>query len=162
MAAHRDDPPERSPTPQTWSSSSFTRAGDSAAFGELWVRHSARVAPSHAATVPTPTIILSEGFARVFQAISAGGGPTSRLPPLPLHHDPQRVDQWARAKSADASEDLDLIADPSTEEDASLAALDKSLTANAFRSLPTRWQEALWYSEVEQLSSRTRSPHCSA
>jgi RNA polymerase sigma factor (sigma-70 family) len=136
----------------------YTRAGNSAAFGELWVRHSGvgrAVARSHRFDADD---LLSEAFARVFQAISAGGGPTAAFRPYLFTTIRNVSMQWARAKSADASEDLDLIADPSTEEDASLAALDKSLTVNAFRSLPTRWQEALWYSEVEQLSSAEIAP----
>ena len=136
----------------------YTREGDSAAFGELWARHSRAgraVARSHRFDADD---LLSEAFARVFQAISAGGGPTAAFRPYLFTTIRNVSMQWARAKSADASEDLDLIADPSTEEDASLAALDKSLTVSAFRSLPTRWQEALWYSEVEQLTSAEIAP----
>jgi RNA polymerase sigma factor (sigma-70 family) len=135
-----------------------TRAGNSAAFGELWIRHSnagRAVARSHRFDADD---LLSEAFARVFQAITAGGGPTAAFRPYLFTTIRNVSMQWARAKSADASEDLDLMADPSTEEDASLAALDKSLTVNAFRSLPTRWQEALWYSEVEQLTSAEIAP----
>ncbi|MBF4635500.1 sigma-70 family RNA polymerase sigma factor [Agreia pratensis] len=136
----------------------YTREGDSAAFSELWARHSRAgraVARSHRFDADD---LLSEAFARVFQAISAGGGPTAAFRPYLFTTIRNVSMQWARAKSADASEDLDLIADPSTEEDASLAALDKSLTVSAFRSLPTRWQEALWYSEVEQLTSAEIAP----
>ncbi|SKA91650.1 RNA polymerase sigma factor, sigma-70 family [Agreia bicolorata] len=135
-----------------------TREGNSAAFGELWVRHSRAgraVARSHRFDADD---LLSEAFARVFQAISAGGGPTAAFRPYLFTTIRNVSMQWARAKNADASEDLDLIADPSTEEDASLAALDKSLTVSAFRSLPTRWQETLWYSEVEQLTSAEIAP----
>jgi RNA polymerase sigma factor (sigma-70 family) len=164
MAAHLDPHAEFDPPAQSLGDASdmelveYTRAGNSAAFGELWVRHSnagRAVARSHRFDADD---LLSEAFARVFQAISAGGGPTAAFRPYLFTTIRNVSMQWARAKSADASEDLDLMADPSTEEDASLAALDKSLTVNAFRSLPTRWQEALWYSEVEQLSSAEIAP----
>jgi len=158
MAAHLDPPARPLADASDMELVEFTRAGNSAAFGELWVRHSnagRAVARSHRFDADD---LLSEAFARVFQAISAGGGPTTAFRPYLFTTIRNVSMQWARAKSADASEDLDLIADPSTEEDASLAALDKSLTVNAFRSLPTRWQEALWYSEVEQLSSAEIAP----
>ena len=136
----------------------YTREGDSAAFGELWIRHSPAgraVARSHRFDADD---LLSEAFARVLHAITSGGGPTAAFRPYLFTTIRNVSMQWARAKSADASEELDLIADPSTEEDASLAALDRSLTVSAFRSLPTRWQEALWYSEVEQLSPAEVAP----
>ncbi|KQP57779.1 sigma-70 family RNA polymerase sigma factor [Agreia sp. Leaf283] len=158
MAAHLEPPARPHADASDMELVEFTRAGNSAAFGELWVRHSnagRAVARSHRFDADD---LLSEAFARVFQAISAGGGPTTAFRPYLFTTIRNVSMQWARAKSADASEDLDLIADPSTEEDASLAALDKSLTVNAFRSLPTRWQEALWYSEVEQLSSAEIAP----
>jgi RNA polymerase sigma factor (sigma-70 family) len=158
MAAHLDPHAQPLGEASDMELVEYTRAGNSAAFGELWVRHSSAgraVARSHRFDADD---LLSEAFARVFQAISAGGGPTAAFRPYLFTTIRNVSMQWARAKSADASEDLDLMADPSTEEDASLAALDKSLTVNAFRSLPTRWQEALWYSEVEQLSSAEIAP----
>jgi RNA polymerase sigma factor (sigma-70 family) len=158
MAAHLDPQAQPLGDASDMELVEYTRGGNSAAFGELWVRHSnagRAVARSHRFDADD---LLSEAFARVFQAISAGGGPTAAFRPYLFTTIRNVSMQWARAKSADASEDLDLIADPSTEEDASLAALDKSLTVNAFRSLPTRWQEALWYSEVEQLSSAEIAP----
>ncbi|MBF4636192.1 sigma-70 family RNA polymerase sigma factor [Agreia pratensis] len=158
MAAHLDPPSRSFVDASDMDLVEYTRQGNAAAFGELWVRHSRAgraVARSHRFDADD---LLSEAFARVFQAISAGGGPTAAFRPYLFTTIRNVSMQWARAKSADASEDLDLIADPSTEEDASLAALDKSLTVSAFRSLPTRWQEALWYSEVEQLSSAEIAP----
>lgn len=135
-----------------------TRNGDSAAFGELWNRHSGAgrsVARSHNHDADD---LLAEAFARVFQAISTGGGPTAAFRPYLFTTIRNVSMQWSRQRGADPSEDLDLVADPDSEEEASLAALDKSLTVQAFRSLPTRWQEALWYSEVEQMSSQEIGP----
>ncbi|WP_409201810.1 zf-HC2 domain-containing protein [Microbacterium testaceum] len=41
---------------------------------------------------------------------------------------------------------------------ASLLADDQSLAAHSFRSLPARWQEVLWYSEVEQMKPAEIAP----
>ena len=59
-------------------------------------------------------------------------------------------------------ETLESFEDPATSESATLDALDRSTTAQAFRSLPTRWQEVLWYSEVEGMhaaADRTADRH---
>ncbi|MFX5517661.1 hypothetical protein ABTD52_18110, partial [Acinetobacter baumannii] len=48
--------------------------------------------------------------------------------------------------------------DPVEVEDTTIAAIEAGATASAFRSLPTRWQEALWYSEVENLKPRHFAP----
>ena len=37
-------------------------------------------------------------------------------------------------------------------------ALDRSMVAQVFRALPTRWQEVLWYTEVEQLRPQSVAP----
>ncbi|MCU1479748.1 MAG: polymerase sigma factor, sigma-70 family [Subtercola sp.] len=135
-----------------------TREGDSRAFGELWNRHSRAgrtVARSYALD---PDDVVAESFAKVLQAIKGGGGPTAAFRPYLFSTIRNVAMQWRKASIVDASDELDALADPSSEDAETLLALDKSLTAQAFRSLPTRWQEALWYSEVEQLSSQEISP----
>ncbi|UFS59407.1 sigma-70 family RNA polymerase sigma factor [Subtercola endophyticus] len=135
-----------------------TREGDSRAFGELWNRHSRAgrtVARSYALD---PDDVVAESFAKVLQAIKGGGGPTAAFRPYLFSTIRNVAMQWRKASIVDASDELDALADPSSEDSETLLALDKSLTAQAFRSLPTRWQEALWYSEVEQLSSQEISP----
>ncbi|WP_172582359.1 sigma-70 family RNA polymerase sigma factor [Subtercola boreus] len=135
-----------------------TRAGDSRAFAELWNRHSRAgrtVARSFTADADD---IVSESFAKVLQAIRNGGGPTSAFRPYLFSTIRNVAMQLKRGAPIDTSDELDTLADPTSEEAETLLALDKSLTAQAFRSLPTRWQEALWYSEVEQLASHEIAP----
>ncbi|MBM7471428.1 sigma-70 family RNA polymerase sigma factor [Subtercola frigoramans] len=136
-----------------------TRRGDSRAYAELWNRHSRAgrtVARSYSS--PDADDIVSESFAKVLQAIKNGGGPTTAFRPYLFSTIRNVAMQWKRGSIVDASDELDALADPHSEENETLLALDKSLTAQAFRSLPTRWQEALWYSEVEQLSASEMSP----
>ncbi|WP_172592182.1 sigma-70 family RNA polymerase sigma factor [Subtercola boreus] len=135
-----------------------TRAGDSRAFAELWNRHSRAGRTVARSFTPDADDIVSESFAKVLQAIRNGGGPTSAFRPYLFSTIRNVAMQLKRGAPIDTSDELDTLADPTSEEAETLLALDKSLTAQAFRSLPTRWQEALWYSEVEQLASHEIAP----
>ena len=57
-----------------------------------------------------------------------------------------------------AVDELAEFEDPATSEEAVDAALDRSLTTTAFRSLPSRWQEVLWYTEIEQMKPAAVAP----
>ena len=54
-------------------------------------------------------------------------------------------------------DELDAVADPASTPEAAADALDHGLTHRAFRSLPTRWQEVLWYSEIEGMKPADRT-----
>jgi hypothetical protein len=55
-------------------------------------------------------------------------------------------------------DDLQDFEDPSTITDPVAVALDRTLTARAFRSLPERWQSVLWYTEVEGMDPHEVAP----
>jgi hypothetical protein len=55
-------------------------------------------------------------------------------------------------------DDIQDFEDPSTLEDPAAIALDRTLTARAFRSLPERWQSVLWYTEVEGMDPHEVAP----
>ena len=55
-------------------------------------------------------------------------------------------------------DDLDAVEDPATSDEATESALDRGLTHQAFRSLPSRWQEVLWYTEIEQMKPAEIAP----
>lgn len=137
----------------------LSRDGSTDAFGQLWLRHSAAGRAVARGQRFDADDLMSESFARILKAIRAGGGPTTAFRPYLFTTIRNVSMQWGReAQKVSPSDELDLLADPSSEEDASLAALDRSLTVRAFRTLPTRWQEALWYSEVEQMSAQEIAP----
>jgi RNA polymerase sigma factor (sigma-70 family) len=137
-----------------------SRSGDRDAFGELWRRHSragVTVARSYTSTFD-PEDLVAESYAKIFQAIQSGGGPTGAFRPYLFTTIRNTAASWGRAKRETAIEDADQIEDPQFSEENTLAALDRSLTARAFQSLPTRWQEALWYSEVESMTPQEIAP----
>ena len=136
-----------------------TRHGDRAAYGELWQRHAASartVARSYSSLDPDD--LVAESFTRIYDAILAGRGPTGAFRPYLFTTIRNTAASWGRARRETNLETLESFEDPSTSEAATLDALDRSTTAQAFRSLPTRWQEVLWYSEVEGMAPQQVAP----
>ncbi|MCD2497659.1 sigma-70 family RNA polymerase sigma factor [Microbacterium nymphoidis] len=137
-----------------------TRQGDTEAYGELWQRHYS--AGMHVARSITTKIdaddLVQEAYTRIFQAIRRGGGPTGAFRAYLFSSIRNAAASWGRAKNDSPIEDLDAVADPHTTDQAAEEALDRGLTHRAFRSLPTRWQEVLWYTEIEQMKPAAVAP----
>ncbi len=130
-----------------------TRSGDAAAFGELWRRHypsGMSVARSITSSID-PDDLVQESYTRIYQAILKGGGPNGSFRAYLFTSIRNTAAAWGRARRESAIDELDAVADPDSTEQAANEALDRSLTAQAFRSLPSRWQEVLWYTEIEQM-----------
>lgn len=137
-----------------------TRSGDAEAFGELWSRHyrsGVTVARSVTARID-PDDLVQEAYARIFQAIRRGGGPNGSFRAYLFTSIRNTAAGWGRANRESPIDELDALPDPDTTEQATDDALDRSLTAQAFRSLPSRWQEVLWYTEIEQMKPREVAP----
>jgi RNA polymerase sigma factor (sigma-70 family) len=136
-----------------------TRGGDRAAYGELWQRHAASartVARSYSSLDPDD--LVAESFTKIYDAILGGGGPTSAFRPYLFTTLRNTASSWGRDRRETNLETLESFEDPETSESATLDSLDRSTTAQAFRSLPTRWQEVLWYSEVEGMHPQQVAP----
>jgi len=138
-----------------------TRDGDQRAYAELWQRHyraGVTVARSYTTTFD-PDDLVSEAFTRMFAAIADGGGPTSGFRPYLFTVIRNTAASWGRRASHEiAIEHAEEIEDLRFTEASRLADLDRSLAATAFRALPPRWQEVLWYTEVEDLPPREVAP----
>jgi RNA polymerase sigma factor (sigma-70 family) len=138
-----------------------TRDGDGRAYAELWHRHyraGVTVARSYTASFD-PDDLVSEAFTRTFAAIADGGGPTAGFRPYLFAVIRNTAASWGRRASREiAVEHAEEIEDPRFAEATLLAELDRSLAARAFRALPPRWQEVLWYTEVEALPPREVAP----
>jgi len=138
-----------------------SRSGDSDAFGELWQRHhrSGIAAARSISHDLDPDDLVQEAYAKVFQAIRRGGGPTGSFRAYLFTAIRNTAASWGRAAGATQPDDeIDEREDPATTEEAVDAALDHSLTVTAFRSLPSRWQEVLWYTEVEGMKPAEVAP----
>jgi RNA polymerase sigma factor (sigma-70 family) len=131
-----------------------TREGSNDAFAELWNRH-ARAATNFATTLrdlADPDDLVSEAYIRVFTAIKAGGGPSGVFRAYLLTAVRNTALNWGRAKQKEIGhEDFDVFLGSDSAEELTLQELERTTTSRAFKSLPTRYQEALWYAEVEHI-----------
>ncbi|MDN4596857.1 sigma-70 family RNA polymerase sigma factor [Leifsonia virtsii] len=135
------------------------RDGDEEAFAELWRRHAAAgrtVARSF--STEDPDDVVAEAYLRILAAVRNGKGPTTGFRPYLFTTIRSVAAGWGQRRREHPLEDAEAIPDPSSTEAASMEALDRSLTVTAFRSLPERWQEVLWYTEVEQMTAAAVAP----
>ena len=137
------------------------REGDRGAYGQLWVRHApAAHAVSRSFTSLDADDVVAEAFARILAAVKKGGGPTTAFRPYLLTTVRNVAREWGtRAQLVDTTDLTEEAEDgaPDAAESA-IAALEANETTKVFLSMPTRWQEALWYSEVEGLKPRQFAP----
>ncbi|MDR7185183.1 RNA polymerase sigma factor (sigma-70 family) [Microbacterium trichothecenolyticum] len=137
-----------------------TRSGDTDAFAELWRRHyraGVTVARNMTSSLDADDLV-QEAYTRIYHSIVQGGGPTGSFRAYLFTSIRNTAAAWGRARRETAYEELDGVEDPSGAEHESEAALDRGLTHQAFRSLPTRWQEVLWYSEIERMKPAEIAP----
>ncbi len=136
------------------------QSGDQDAFAELWRRHyrsGARVARQFTSSLDADDLV-SEAYARIYQRMLKGGGPTGAFRPYLYTTIRNLASTWG-AKSRNVQvDDIADYEDPSTIDDPVAKALDLTLTARAFRSLPERWQSVLWYTEVEGMDPHEVAP----
>lgn len=137
-----------------------TRSGDKEAFGELWFRHyrSGIAVARSVSTGHDPDDLVQEAYTRIYQSILRGGGPTGSFRAYLFTSIRNTAAAWGRAGRETAFDLLDTVEDPASSDEATAAALDRGLTHSAFRSLPTRWQEVLWYTEIEQMKPSEIAP----
>ncbi len=135
--------------------------GDTSAFEELYRRHAEaawRVGYAVTGNPHDASDAVSEAFARVFAALPSGRFP-SEAPFRPYLLTSTRnaaidgIRRSGRLMPSDL-EDLNLEATAASPPDAVEGALDSSLVATAFLSLPERWRSVLWLTEVEGLQPR--------
>ncbi len=105
-----------------------------------------------------PDDLVQEAYARIYQSILRGGGPTGSFRAYLFTSIRNTAAAWGRSGRETAVDDLDAVVDPATSEEATESALDRGLTHRAFRSLPSRWQEVLWYTEIEQMKPAEIAP----
>lgn len=132
-----------------------TRAGDSRAYAELWRRHStaALMAARSVTHREDPDDLVSEAFTRILQAIREGRGPSAAFRPYLLVTVKNIAVSRSRLHRDTNLDDAEEVADPTLTEATAIAAFEKSAVATAYKTLPKRWQQVLWYSEVENMSS---------
>ncbi|WP_344071003.1 sigma-70 family RNA polymerase sigma factor [Microbacterium sediminicola] len=127
-----------------------TREGDVAAYEVLWQRHRdvAMVAARANAGLLDPEDIVQEAFARTFQAIRCGKGPTLSFRPYLYAAIRNIATTWKR-RHIDTPGDLEDVETVESADEVAVALADQQIATTAFAALPKRWQEVLWLTEVE-------------
>lgn len=134
----------------------LTRSGNMEAYSALWKRHypvAVRVARRSTNKVD-PEELASEAFMKVLKAIKNGSGPQDNFRAYLLT---SVRNVASTVGSAGDSQVQDQLENHSHSEvlkvdDHQEAIVEKMITVRAFRTLPTRWQEALWFRDIEDLS----------
>ena len=129
--------------------------GSDEAFAELWRRHSpAVIAATRAFTGFDPDDIAQEAFERVLVQIRAGGGPDIAFRAYVLTTARNVAINKSKRKSSDEVTGVDdeiFEARGFAQPDTAAQVLGDGFTLQVFQSLPVRWQEVLWYRDVEDL-----------
>ena len=152
------EPTQDTQTPSDAELVEGARAGDQRAFAELWSRHhQAGIRVARHWTSLDAEDVVSEAFMRIYRAIRGGGGPRGAFRPYLYATVRNIAASWGAALHDVAVEDVEEYA-PADIADPAAVALDRTLTARAFRSLPERWQSVLWYTEVEGMDPHEVAP----
>ncbi|MBK0330397.1 sigma-70 family RNA polymerase sigma factor [Brachybacterium sp. MASK1Z-5] len=141
------------------------RAGASAAYAQLYLRHrdeAQAVAQRWGAAQDAPDVV-HEAFLRILDSLQTGQGPTGRFLPYLLRTvRNESIDRSRRSQRVEPLEDAGsaLVDEASAPvEDHVEALVDHDLLASAFASLPDRWREILWMTEVEGVPPRALTAH---
>ncbi|QFZ16115.1 sigma-70 family RNA polymerase sigma factor [Saccharothrix syringae] len=128
------------------------RAGDDAAFGELFTQHAdavRRFALRHVREHAEADDLTAEAFFRVLQAIRRGTGPTDHVRTYLLTVARRVAWEWSGRRRDVPVEDEELSRRVEPFPDVTASRPEHALISRAFTSLPERWRTVLWQVEVE-------------
>lgn len=141
----------------------LTRSGIGDAYAELWKRHApAVITATRCFTGFDPDDVAQETFLRVFQQIQAGRGPNMAFRAYAIMTARNIATNMARNRSSNevtGNDDSVFERHASEVSDTAGKVLGSAFTQHVFATLPTRWQEALWYRDVEDLPVREFSAY---
>jgi RNA polymerase sigma factor (sigma-70 family) len=128
------------------------RAGEDAAFGELFSRHSAavhRLALGLVNDRAEADDLTAEAFFRVLQAIRRGAGPVDNVRGYLLIVARRVAWEWSLRRRELPVSDEELTHRAPSNPDVTGQFTERNLIRRAFTSLPERWRKVLWKMEVE-------------
>ncbi|MEU8355711.1 sigma-70 family RNA polymerase sigma factor [Nonomuraea sp. NPDC048882] len=137
------------------------RAGNAAAYGELYERHvaAARALARQLVRGAEVEDVVAESFTKILDLVGRGSGPDSGFRTYLLTVVRRTVYDRSRVESRQVTTGEIELYDPGVPfVDPALVGLEKSLIARAFLSLPERWRAVLWHTEVERLKPAGVAP----
>lgn len=128
-----------------------SRDGDCLAFAELFLRYRrvARRVAAQTSSVLDPEDVSAEAFLRVWRALRNGGGPSQAFGTYLSTSVRNVALNWCRVPREVPIEPQTLAIVLDDRGDSGVALAQIGLISRAFRTLPQRWQDALWATEVE-------------
>lgn len=138
------------------------RAGNKNAYGILFSRHkdvALRVARRQTPDRHLAEDAVSETFAAVLTAIHGGSGPVGVFGPYLLSSVSRtvyRMNQRSMRETPVLDSAIPEVAVP--EANSVLREFDNAAAREAFKGLPARWREVLWYMEIEEMQPRNAGP----
>ncbi|MCZ9882116.1 SpaH/EbpB family LPXTG-anchored major pilin [Arthrobacter sp. B2a2-09] len=140
----------------------MVRDGDASAFDVLFQRHVAAaqfVARAQTDNASDADDVVSEAFASIFQALTEGKGPDQFFRSYLLTA-VRRIayDRNRKARRTQVVGDVDALDTVAVDADTVLDAFESNTMAKAFKSLPERWQAALWHVDIEGLKPAAAAP----
>lgn len=138
------------------------RAGNKHAYGVLFSRHqeaALRVARRQTPDRHLAEDAVNEAFAAVLAAIQGGSGPVGVFGPYlfsSVSRAVYRMNHRSMRETPVVDADLPDVAMPETHP--VLEEFDGAAAREAFKALPARWREVLWYLEIEEMQPRDASP----
>lgn len=132
-----------------------SRDGDCLAFAELFLRYRrvARRVAARTSSVLDPDDVSAEAFMRVWRALRNGGGPSQAFGAYLSTSVRNVALNWSRVPREVPVDPQALAVALETASDTEVAFAEADLIGRAFRSLPQRWREALWATEVEGVTT---------
>ena len=142
------------------------RAGDTSAFGLLYERHAdaaRKVAAQYTNSPSDVDDVVAESFSRVLRALQQGDGPDlafrAYLFTIVRRTGMDLINKGIRTKPRDDMTPFEAaFGFGAASDEPALEGFEQSLVADAFKSLPERWQAVLWYTEVEKKSPKDIAP----
>ncbi|WAH99330.1 zf-HC2 domain-containing protein [Arthrobacter sp. MMS18-M83] len=140
----------------------MVRSGDLDAYDGLYARHvsiASTVARRNVDNLSDADDVVAEAFQSVLQSLVAGKGPEHFFRAYLL----SAVTRLSHHKNRKAgrtlpTSDETVLDHKMTPDDPAIQAFESQTVARAFRSLPERWQAALWYLDVERMKPAAVAP----
>jgi len=136
------------------------RAGDDLAFAALWSRHRlGALAAARSFTDLDAEDLVSEAYTAILERFRRGGGPEVEAFRPYLYTVVRNLARRRGAAQREVNvEELPELVGDDMVLDGQVGSLEQRMIRDAFRSLPARWREVLWYAEVERLSPAEIAP----
>ncbi|WP_157741192.1 sigma-70 family RNA polymerase sigma factor [Jiangella sp. DSM 45060] len=139
-----------------------TREGDMGAYDELYRRHvddASKVARIVTNNSDEAQDVVAEAFTRVLTRLREGGGPDLEFAPY-LKTVVRRlaIDRHRTSQRDGSQTDPSILDILPTADDAMARSTDRQLVRHAFETLPERWQQVLWHTEIEGRSPASLAP----